>query len=78
MIINEGKIGKIISVEANELLAPSHGGYIFKNWRRFKELSGPHISEKCAHDIDIINWMVESQAMYVSAFGGTNIFTKEN
>jgi len=42
-MINEGVIGRLISVEANELLSPAHGGYIMRNWRRFKGESGPHI-----------------------------------
>ena len=77
-LVDEGFLGKIVSVEANEMLTPDHGGYIFRNWRRFKEQSGPHILEKCAHDIDIINWMVGSIATKVSAFGGTDIFIPEN
>jgi predicted dehydrogenase len=49
-----------------------------RNWRRHKNLSGPHILEKCCHDIDLINWIVESLPSKVCAFGGNNIFTKEN
>jgi predicted dehydrogenase len=77
-LVDEGFLGKIVSLEANELLLPDHGGYIFKNWRRFKEQSGPHISEKCAHDIDIINWILDSVATKVAAFGDTDIFTQAN
>ena len=78
VLVDEGFLGKIVSLEANELLLPDHGGYIFRNWRRFKEQSGPHISEKCAHDIDIINWILNSVATKVSAFGGNDIFTQAN
>lgn len=77
-LVDEGYLGKVVSVEANELLTPDHGGYIFRNWRRFKEQSGPHVSEKCAHDIDIINWILGSVATKVAAFGGNDIFTQAN
>lgn len=77
-LVEEGFLGKIVTMEANEMLGADHGGYIFRNWRRFKEQSGPHIMEKCAHDIDILNWMAGSVVTKVSAFGGTDIFTPEN
>jgi len=34
--------------------------------------------EKCCHDIDILNWLIDSVPHRVASFGGTNIFTKEN
>ena len=77
-LVQEGFLGKIVSMEANEMLASDHGGYIFRNWRRFKDQNGPHILEKCAHDIDLMNWMTGSIVTKVSAFGGTDIFIPEN
>lgn len=77
-LIDSGTLGRIISVEANEILSPSHGGYIMRNWRRFKEQAGPHILEKCCHDIDILNWLIGSVPTRVASFGGTNIFVPEN
>ena len=77
-LVREGFFGKIVTMEANEMLSADHGGFIFRNWRRFKDQSGPHIMEKCAHDIDILNWMAGSVVTRVAAFGGTDIFTAEN
>jgi len=77
-IVSSGTLGKIISVEADELLAPSHGGYIMRNWRRFRDQSGPHLLEKCCHDIDILNWIIGSLPSKVASFGGLDIFTPEN
>jgi len=76
-IIMSGSMGKIISVEANELLGAGHGGYIMRNWRRFRSESGSHILEKCCHDIDILNWL-SSLPSRVASFGGLNIFIPEN
>lgn len=29
-----------------------------RNWRRYRDQTGPHILEKCCHDIDILNWLL--------------------
>ena len=34
--------------------------------------------EKCCHDIDILNWIVDSVPKSVAAFGDTNIYIPEN
>ena len=50
------------------MLDSDHGGYIFRNWRRHKNLAGAHITEKCCHDIDILNWIIGDKANQVSHF----------
>ena len=77
-LLNEGAVGRIISLEFNETLQFNHGGYIAGNWRRMNEFGGSHILEKCSHDIDICNWMVESRAKKLASFGGLDFFTPEN
>ncbi|NQT57937.1 MAG: Gfo/Idh/MocA family oxidoreductase [Bacteroidetes bacterium] len=77
-ILASGKLGKVISINACENIAPDHGAYIMKDWRRKKELAGPHILEKCVHDLDLINWFTESVPTKIAAFGGNNMFTPEN
>jgi len=49
-----------------------------RNWRRFRDQAGSNILEKCCHDIDLLNWIVDSLPRYVASFGGLNIFTPEN
>jgi len=77
-ILTSGKLGKVISINASENIAPYHGAYIMKDWRRKKELSGPHILEKCVHDLDLINWFTNSVPKRVAAFGGNDMFIPEN
>ena len=77
-IITSGAIGRVLSIDANENIAPSHGGYIMTNWRRHKEIAGPHILEKCCHDLDLINWFCDSLPSKVAAFGGLEFFKPEN
>ena len=77
-ILTSGKLGKVISINACENILPDHGSYIMKNWRRRRELAGPHILEKCVHDLDLINWFTESIPKKIAAFGGNNMFIPEN
>lgn len=77
-IIEEGKIGKIISLEFNEVLPFNHGLFIMGDWRRFNSLSGGHLLEKCCHDFDIVNWLVKSKAKKISSFGGLDFFKRKN
>jgi len=77
-ILDSGKLGKIIAIDGNENIRPAHGGYIMCNWRRLTKYAGPHILEKCCHDLDLINWFTGSLPSRVAAFGGRNFFIPEN
>jgi len=77
-LINLGKIGEVVSMEFNEVLRFNHGANIMTNWRRFTEISGGHLLEKCCHDIDLANWITESTAKKLASFGGLNFFKPEN
>lgn len=77
-ILDSGILGKIISIDANENIAPDHGTYIMRNWRRLTKFSGPHILEKCCHDIDLLNWFIGSIPSQIASFGGRNFFIPSN
>lgn len=77
-LISDGVLGDIISMEFNETLDFNHAGYIMGDWRRLTKYSGPHVLEKCCHDIDLANWMVDSMAARVASFGGLDFFIPEN
>jgi len=77
-LLNDGIVGKITSMEFNETLDFNHGGYIHGDWRRLRKYAGTHLLEKCCHDIDLVNWMVESRASRAASFGGTDFFVPEN
>lgn len=77
-LIDEGAIGRIISLDFTETLAFEHGGFIFSDWRIKRANSGPILLEKCCHDIDLVNWMTGSVPSRVASFGGLNFFTPEN
>lgn len=77
-LLRSGIFGKLVSVEANENITPQHGGYIMSNWRRLTEYAGPHILEKCCHDLDLLEWLTGSLPSKVCAFHGRSFFTPEN
>lgn len=54
-LINAGKIGKIVTIEANEWY---YGGKTyFRRWNRFRKFGGGLWLTKACHDFDLINWM---------------------
>lgn len=77
-ILDSGRLGKIIAIEGNENIRPEHGGYIMCNWRRHTSEAGPHILEKCCHDLDLILWFAGALPSRVASFGGRNFFTAAN
>lgn len=77
-ILSSGKLGTILSIEGNENITPPHGGYIMANWRRLTRFAGPHILEKCCHDLDLINWFCDSLPTQVSAIAHKRFFVPEN
>jgi predicted dehydrogenase len=77
-ILASGKLGKILSIDANENVTPGHGGYIMTNWRRLTKYAGPHLLEKCCHDLDLINWFAESVPSRVAGFGSLDFFVPKN
>lgn len=40
------------------------------NWRMYREYSGGLMAELCAHQIDIVNWILGSHPTKVTGFGG--------
>ena len=77
-IVSSGKIGKVVSFEFNETLNFNHGGHIMSCWRRKREFTGCHILEKCCHDFDLANWIIDSRPSKVASFGGLDFFKPEN
>ncbi|MCP3967012.1 MAG: Gfo/Idh/MocA family oxidoreductase [Lentisphaerae bacterium] len=77
-VLDSGVVGKILSIDANENITPDHGGYIMRNWRRFSKYAGPHILEKCCHDLDLINWFCQSVPSKIASFGSRDFFIPEN
>ncbi len=73
-----GQLGQIVSLEANEHIAPYHGGFFMRDWRRRDSLAGGFMLEKCCHDLDIYNMITGSRPQRVASFGGRRSFLPEH
>ncbi len=71
-------LGPIASIEASEYIAPYHGAFFMRDWRRKEGLSGGFMLEKCCHDLDIYNMIMGARPMQVASFGGNRSFLPEH
>ena len=69
-----GQLGQVVSLEANEHIAPYHGAFFMRDWRRKTGLTGGFMLEKCCHDLDIYNMVTGSRPARVASFGGRKSF----
>lgn len=70
-IIEEGRIGEIITIQADELPAVTTTSVNFRSdWRRFSKYSGGIMNEKCCHDIDMLKWLIDSNPVSLNSFAG--------
>ncbi len=76
--LKQGLLGQIVSLEANEHIAPYHGAFFMRDWRRMVDLSGGFMLEKCCHDIDIYNMITGSRPERVASFGGRKSYIPAN
>lgn len=74
----DGRLGDVVSIEASEHIAPYHGAFFMRDWRRHTRYSGPFMLEKCCHDLDLYNGVVGARPRYVASFGGRKSFTPAN
>ena len=77
-LLHSGELGKVLMVQANENITPIHGTYMMAGWRRHSSESGPHLLEKCCHDLDLLMWFCDSRPSKVCGFGKLAFFTEEN
>lgn len=75
-LIARGDCGQILSIEATEMMGAPLTTMFVRGWRRFEDMSGPLILEKCSHDLDLLNWFADSKASQVSSFGARTHFIK--
>ncbi|HWA42388.1 MAG TPA: Gfo/Idh/MocA family oxidoreductase, partial [Hypericibacter adhaerens] len=74
----DGLLGDVVSIEACEHLAPYHGAFFMRDWRRYEKFSGSYMLEKCCHDLDLYNSVMGCRPRYVSSFGGRKTFIPKN
>jgi predicted dehydrogenase len=75
-VLDSGAIGRVISINADEMVGPLVTSILFRGtWRRLKKYSGGAMLEKCCHDMDLLNWMAGSRPVTINSFGGRRTFT---
>ena len=78
-IVDSGELGKVIAINHSENVGNFHIAHSFVrgNWRRSDETS-PIIMQKSCHDMDILTWLVGSEAKRIASFGSLRHFKAEN
>ncbi len=75
--VARGDLGEVVSIDATEHLAPEHGGYLARNWRRRAEWGGSYFLDKVVHDFDILGCVAGARVARVASFGGRRVFTAD-
>lgn len=78
-LLDEGKVGRIMNVEAIERVAYWHQAHSFVrgNWHVAADTT-PMILAKCCHDMDMLLWLTGRKCERVTSFGHLSHFTAEN
>lgn len=78
-IIDEGKIGQIVSIQLNENVGYWHIAHSFVRgpWNN-SGTSSPMILAKSCHDMDMLSWLMDQPCKRVSSFGSLMHFNSEN
>ena len=78
-LIDHGRLGKIMNVEAIERVAHWHQAHSFVrgNWHVAADTT-PMILAKCCHDMDMLLWLTGKTCEKVTSFGHLTHFRAEN
>lgn len=78
-ILNSGKIGKLVAIDATERVGYWHQAhsYVRGNWRN-TDKAAPMILAKCCHDLDLLQYYAGSRCKSISSVGDLTYFKKEN
>jgi predicted dehydrogenase len=76
-LIDDGTIGRVVMMQINEWLDFAHSGTAYRRgWRRHQALTGGFLNEKCSHDLDLLCWFKDGQALPTRVYSaaGTEMF----
>lgn len=78
-VIDEGMIGKIISIDWTEQVAYWHQAHSFVrgNWSN-DQVTSPMIMQKCCHDLDLLQYYADAKCESVYSIGDLSFFNREN
>lgn len=77
--LETGNYGKVETITLTENVCWWHQAhsYVRGNWHNTKKTS-PMIIAKCCHDLDLLNWFIDSECVSVSSMGSLDYFTRKN
>ncbi len=78
-VLDSGTLGRIITIQHNENIGNFHMAHSFVrgNWHSSAQ-SSPIIMQKSCHDMDILNWLTNSEGKRIASFGQLTYFKAEN
>jgi predicted dehydrogenase len=78
-LIDEGRVGKVLNIAHIECVGNVHQShsYVRGNWHKTAD-STPMILAKSCHDLDIVQWLLNSRCTRVQSFGSLQYFRREN
>lgn len=68
-VLAEQKVGKITSVDFHWYLNTYHGASYFRRWHGERDKGGTLLLHKSTHHFDLLNWLIDSDPMEVTAYG---------
>lgn len=78
-LLDSGKIGQLITINAYEKVAYWHQAHSFVRGRwKSSEETVPMILAKCCHDLDLLTYYANSKAKSVSSIGELSYFNEKN
>ncbi|GAA4487670.1 Gfo/Idh/MocA family oxidoreductase [Microbacterium panaciterrae] len=77
-VIQDGRIGRVTSIDFSWMLDTKHGADYFRRWHREKKHSGGLLVHKSSHHFDLVNWWIRQRPTRVFASGALHFYGAEN
>lgn len=78
-LIDDGKIGDIVSVNHEECVGNVHQShsYVRGNWGNERKSSCMLLAKSC-HDLDLLQWLLDKKCKKIQSFGALTYFREQN
>lgn len=78
-LLDDGVVGDVVSIEHIEAVGNVHQSHSFVrgNWGN-QERSSFMLLQKCCHDLDILQWLLDKECKKIQSFGSLKYFKPEN
>lgn len=77
-LLAANRVGQITSVDFHWYLNTYHGADYFRRWHGHRDKSGTLLVHKSTHHFDLLNWLIDSDPVEVSAYGSLDHYGKNN